>query len=303
MARMWIEKTVDNLGALIGRLVYRRSLLFSQSLESQPLGVVTKDTVAEISQFVEGQWQTAKATSPLGCFDAAYLVYRWHGFSTPTLLFIHGSGEQPHDFGRFSSNSFKSIFTEAFGEKLNLILLRAPFHEESQGEYMKALAHMQNYVGMLASTTALLHALAASLRIQGCPRVFGVGVSLGGWVVNLHRAYFGQFIDSYIPMIAGTRLDEVFGASCYRKLTAKSAWSRPQRLRDLLDFEEDFRSNQSKDCYPLLARYDQFVDFLTQKRGYEGMNLQVIEKGHFSAMQAANSLRLHIQNSIKELNR
>lgn len=304
MTTEWLENSIDKLGASLGGFVYRKNLLFNDSLESKPLGEVTRRTIAKVSSFPIREWHQVTANGPAGRFETAFLVYRWHDFSVPTLLFIHASGEQPHNFGRFSSNSFKSIFSEGFSEKLNkkvnLIALRAPFHESSQGEYIKALSQMKNYVGMLGSTTALLHALAHNLKEKGCPRVYGVGVSLGGWVVNLHRAYFGKLVDKYIPIMAGTRLDNVFGASCYRKLTAKSAWSRPERLRELLDFQEDFCSNKDQNCYPLLARYDQFVDFYTQKKGYEGMALEVIDKGHFTGMLSVKAFRHHIQRFVDD---
>lgn len=98
--------------------------------------------------------------------------------------------------------------------------------------------------------------------------------------------------------MAGTRLDAVFGSSCYRKLTAKSAWSRPERLKELLDFEEDFRFNMSQDCSLLLARYDEFVDYSTQKNGYEGMDIEVLNKGHFTGMLSVNAFRHHIQRFV-----
>ncbi len=289
---------IDRLGATLGGIVYRKDRLFGKSLESPPLREAVPETHTRAAAFDTGVWQQVTAKGPAGSLDAAYLVYRWQGFNVPSLLYIHGSGEQPHKFSRFSDNSFQKIFARDDKHEMNLILLMAPFHEGSQGEYIKKLGYLNNYVGMLATTTALLDALANRLQKEGCPAVYAAGFSLGGWVLNLHRAFYGTGINLYVPMCAGTKPSAVFVSSHYRKLTAAKALQHSELLEELLDFHKEFSANKTKDCYPLLFRYDRLIELKTQAQAYEGMELKIIDKGHFTGQQAAGAMREHILRSI-----
>ncbi|OEF97588.1 hypothetical protein [Desulfuribacillus alkaliarsenatis] len=290
---------LDRLGATIGAYVYRKNLFFSESINTKPIKEVIPNTDLDMESIEHGDWQKVTATSPIGQFNGKYLVYKWIGNDVPTICFIHGSGEQPYKFDYFSSNSFRKIFTKEFDIDANLILLMAPFHEGTQNDYIKALDSLENYVGMLATTTVILDALASRLRVDGLQgKIYAVGVSLGGWVVNLHRAYFRGKVDYYVPMIAGTRLHDVFTTSNYSKLTARKALDNVEVLKEILDFEEDFLDNKKNDCYPLLARYDRLVELDVQKNGYKGMELKIINKGHFTGMEAITEFRNHIKNVI-----
>ena len=292
------HRTIDSIGASLGALVYRRDRFFGRSADSIPLAEAVQGATVEVDGLDPGVWHQVSVDTPLGAFDAGYLVHQWRGIEAPTMLFVHGSGEQPHDFGRTSSNSFRKLFPSEFDADVNLILLQAPFHQGSQGEYIRALGDLSRYVGMLASATALVDALAQRLSAEGCPRVYAVGISLGGWVVNLHRAYLGRGIARYVPMVAGTRLHEVFVTSDYRRLVAEPARSNPALLEGVLCFEDDFRANRQDDCYPLLARYDSLVEYEVQRHGYEGMDLVVLDKGHFAVMEAIADLRDHVRRSL-----
>lgn len=292
---------IDKAGASLGALVYRNSRFFGTSLESETIRSAIGSTRVETAGFQPGIWQDVMAYGLDDQFQTAYLVHRWEGFHVPTLLYIHGSGEHPKDFGQFSDNSFRRIFaedTESFKKPLNLILLMAPFHAGSQHAYIHALGHLKNYVGMLASTTVLLETLASQLRQEGCPEVNAAGFSLGGWVVNLHRAFFGKHIDRYIPLCAGTRPEAVFLTSHYRKLTAESARKNPALLRASLNFEAEFRANKTPDCLPLLFRYDRLVELEEQLPGYQGLDVRIVDKGHFTGQQATGELRKHIFNAL-----
>ena len=292
---------IDKMGANIGSFVYRNSRLFGKSLQSEPIRTAIGAMQVESKDFQPGIWHDVTASGLDAQFQTAYFVYQWEGYHAPTLFYIHGSGEHPKDFSRFSDNSFHKIFsqnTELFGKPLNLILLMAPFHDGTQHAYIHALGHLKNYIGMLASTTALLDNLASRLRQEGCPLLYAAGFSLGGWVVNLHRAFYGKHITRYIPMCAGTRLEAVFLTSHYRKLTAKSAMSCADLLRDVLNFEAEFQANKTSDCMPLLFRYDRLVELEEQLPGYHGMNVHIIDKGHFTGQQAIDELRNHMLNAI-----
>ncbi len=298
MGKLNIHEIWDRVGATVGGFVYRKTPFFGESLEALPLRDVVGKTSAEVEDIKPGNWKTVKARGPAGVFSCSYLVYRWIWSELPTLIYIHGSGESPANFGRFSDNSFNKIFTRDFPLDINLVLIRAPFHEGSQAEYIKALGKLNNYVGMLASSVAVLDSLARHFREEGCSEVLGAGFSLGGWVLNLHRAFIGEGIDRYIPICAGTRPEEVFISSHYRKLVGEKARENPEVLKNVLNFEKEFKSNPKQDCFPLLFQYDLLTEMKTQAPAFAGMDLKVLKKGHFAGQQAINEMREHIIFSI-----
>jgi len=295
-----IHEILDKIGASVGGFVYRKTPFFGESLESLPFKETVDKTSVEIQSLKPGTWHNVKARGPAGNFPCNYLVYRWIGPEVPTLIYIHGSGESPDNFSRGSDNSFKKIFNRDFNLEINLVLIMAPFHEGSQGEYIKSLGKLGNYVGMLSSSAALLDALAKKLKKTGCPEVYGAGFSLGGWVLNLHRAFFSEGVDKYIPICAGTRPEEVFISSQYRKLAGKIARENPELLKDVLNFEEEFKSNPKQDCYPMLFLYDRLIEIETQRDGFSGMDLKILKKGHFTGQQAIREMRDHIISSVKK---
>ncbi len=289
---------LDALGAFVGSIVYHRRRLFRRSLDSPPLRTAVPGTTAHVESLEPGSWHEIRSDGEAGRFDAAYLVHRWIGPDRPGLIYIHGSGEQPRDFGRRADNSFRRITEAEFEVDANLLLVMAPFHEAGQGAYIDALGDLRNYVGMLATATALVDALAKRLRSEGAPAVFGAGFSLGGWVLNLHRAFHGTGFDRYVPICAGTKPHTIFVDSVYRGLVDPSARAERAHLEDVLGFETEFRANTADDCRPLLFRYDALVDIDVHLPSYAGMPVEVIDKGHFAGQQAIPALRSHIRRAI-----
>lgn len=282
------------------KLLLRGGGFFSRSLASPPLEAVVHDATVDLEALRAGNVEMVDAQTSVGAFRTAYRVVRWTGADAPTLIYHHGSGERPFETEWFSSNSVRRIFG-ADGEAIpaNLIVLRAPFHDRSSSAYVRAMGDLANFVGMLAASTALLETVTDRLERRGCPAVLASGISLGGWVVNLHRAVYGS-ADRYVPVFAGARLDELFLSSIYRKLAAESARTNPDVLRRVLDFEPAFRAVDADDCVPLLARYDRIIEFETQRPAYEDHDLAVLEKGHVTGSLATDDLRQHVRRAISE---
>ncbi len=278
-------------------LFVRNRGFFSRSLESPSIQEGVPNTVSTVGDLKPGTVQEVTATGPAGEFQAGYLVHHWEGSDVPTLLYHHGSGENPFGFSRFNSNSFRRLFSPASGFDANLIALRAPFHDRSPREYVRSMGELENFVGMLATSTALIQALTERLRDDGCPVILASGISLGGWVVNLHRAYYGS-LNRYVPIFAGARLDDLFVSSIYRKLASQSVQENPDKVAAALDFESDFTAVEGDDCDPLLARYDRIVEFESQSPCYAGLDLGVLEKGHVTGSLATDALRNHVQQSL-----
>jgi hypothetical protein len=150
-----------------------------------------------------------------------------------------------------------------------------------------------NFVGILATSATLIEALADRLRDTGCSVILVTGISLGDWAVNLHRAYYVG-VDRYVLVFAGAQLGVLFVSSIYRKLTADSARTNPEVLRNVLDFEDAFTSSDADDYDPMLARYNRIIEFETQRSAYERSGLVILDKEHVTGSLATDALRAHI---------
>src|SRR6056297_3201159 len=134
---------------------------FANGIDTEPIVEVAADaetTIPDVS--CAGEHEVTVAT-PVGEFEAAYMPWQWRGPEYPTLIFHHGSGERPFDFGRFSSNSFRRLFVASDRDvQANLVAVRAPFHDGSNRDYARAMGDASNFVGMLAASAALIEAVA-----------------------------------------------------------------------------------------------------------------------------------------------
>ena len=299
---------VDVATTRLSALLVGDAKVFAGSLDSPRIGdVVAGSRVPDLGgvDLDDPAVRSVDVETPVGTFEAAYRPWRWLGPEHPTLLYHHGSGEDPLDFGRFSSNSFRRLFDGgAFDVPVNLLALRAPFHDGSTRAYARAMGELSNFVGMVASSTALVEGLRAGLVEAGCPAVTVSGISLGGFVTNLHRAYledarFGA-ADRYVPMFAGAALGEMFVSSVYRWMTGELARSNADRLREVLDFVDAFHAVESGGCSPLLARYDRIAEYDRQLPSYAGMDVAVLEKGHVTGALATGSLRTHLRRRVAD---
>jgi predicted esterase YcpF (UPF0227 family) len=287
---MNLHAFLDHYTVLAGALVAGRRKFFSQSLESPIFSEILETTSLQLPEIRGEGIYEAPAETPVGVLDPAFYVAQWLGDDYPTLIYHHGNNERPFDFGVFSKNSFKHVVLaqrEQFAA--NLIALRAPYHQ-SLTHYMGQITHLVNFAAMLAVSVQMMEALQVRIREQGSASVMVTGISLGGWVTNLHRAFYNS-ADLYAPMLAGAALDEVFTTSAYRRLTGELALSKPEQVRHVLNFEAQFASVNTDNVFPLLARHDQIIVYNRQKQCYGERSMTVLEKGHTTAALAYGSLR------------
>jgi hypothetical protein len=224
-------------------------------------------------------------------------VARWKGAGRPTLIYLQGSGERPFDDTRPSRNSFKAIVLDAEPEwDANLVVVRAPFHAGSQRAYARAMGHLANFTAMLAGMVVLTEHLVTALRGSGARTVI-TGVSLGGWATNLHAALFGS-ASTYLPVMAGTALDDLFLCSSYRWLTGAAAREQPDRLRAVLNFQSEFQSAPGERVFPLLGRHDRYIRHHIQGPSYGGLPVTTMERGHVTAMASPSPIREHLRRHV-----
>jgi hypothetical protein len=238
------------------------------------------------------------ADSLAGKLDPAFMITQWKGAGYPTILYHHGNNERPFDMGAASKNSFKNIFLNGKTPfPANLIALRAPFHTDLR-VYMHEVRRLDRFAAMLAASVRLIEALLPVVRARTGSPVIVAGTSLGGWVTNLHKAYFDT-ADGYVPMLAGAALDDVFTHSIYQKLSGENVRQHPQTVAAVLNFEADFSARPLENVHPLLGRFDSIIAFERQKACYGEYPLRVLEKGHTTSAMAFGDLRQHVLASMQ----
>ncbi|MFW5963827.1 MAG: hypothetical protein ACOCQM_03095, partial [Natronomonas sp.] len=97
----------------LGALLARDVRFFSRSVEAPPLVDVASNVEVAVDDITSAGQRAVAVGTPLGTFEAAYMPWQWRGPAFPTLIYHHGSGERPFDFGRFSSNSVRRLFLGA----------------------------------------------------------------------------------------------------------------------------------------------------------------------------------------------
>jgi pimeloyl-ACP methyl ester carboxylesterase len=211
----------DHATAVAGSLLTGGGRLFADSVESPPVGVMIEHVAVGVPTLDgEGTYELT-AETPVGTLDTAVVVAQWVDPSAPTIVYHHGSGESPLADGRFATNTFRDVFLDGgevvdeFDGEVNLVAIRAPYHDLSTREYARALRDLERFVAMLAISVAVVDEVVTQLAGSGPVSV--AGISLGGWVTTLHRTYRNT-ATGYVPLLAGGRLGDLFVNSGYRRM-------------------------------------------------------------------------------------
>ena len=278
---------LDNLTISLSALFLSKSKFFNDNIESPTFREHLQQIHLELPDVRREGMFELKAETAAGVLNPAVKIAQWLGDNFPFIIFHHGSGENPFD------GSFKKIFPLKKREfRANLIVIRAPYNKSRQ-EYISGVADLSNFTAMLSVSIVLIEQLIKQYRAGSNAEIIITGISLGGWVANLHHTYFNS-ADIYKPLMAGAGLAEVFLNSSYKKLTSSLALKNPEKIRRILNFEEDFSAVDNGNVFPLLGLYDQFIRYERQKHCYAANRITVMKKGHITGAMAFNVLRHHI---------
>ena len=284
---------LDNFTISLSALFLPKSKFFRESIESPTFSEHLQGInlqLPEIQQ--EGQYEV-NAETLIGDLNPAFRIAQWKGKEYPTIIYHHGSGENPYD------RSFNSIFpVTKMDIPANLIVIRAPFNCSAK-EYMNSIKELSSFVAMLSVSVKLIEQLISYSREKGTSCVVISGISLGGWVTNLHHTYYNS-ADYYKPLMAGAGLAEVFLNSVYKNLTSSLAKENPDQVRKILNFDDDFAKMNNSNVFPLLGQYDQIIRFERQKQCYDKRLITVLERGHITGALAFEKLRRHILEKPEE---
>mgnify|MGYP006278059771 FL=1 len=289
---------IDRLTVILASIFAGRNKFFSRSMESPSLEDLLENISIPLRSLRNGITEFS-VEAPAGETGPALYVHRFIDCRHPTVIYHHGSGEKPFDFGRLSKNTFRDIFmrSDEFHD-INLISLRAPFHDGGSRHYARKMTRLSNFTAMLCVSTVIVQSLVKLLHEEGCGNVTVCGTSLGGWVTTLHKAYMDS-ADTYIPIMAGASLDDLFIGSSYSRLTGRRALEDPEKLKAVLDYSEKLSERDLSSVFPLLALHDQYIRYDVQRPCYGERYVTDLDKGHVTALLAVDDIRAHILSVLK----
>lgn len=290
----------DKYSVVMAALLLKRHTWFNKSIKSSTFDEQLDSIKLTIPEFKEAGYYEVEGTYPGGTIDPAFHVVQFLGWDKPTLIYHHGNNEQPFNYGPVAKNTFKTVILANKDHfDANIINIRAPFHNDGMRQYLEKIGYLSEFTAMLSASVKLVEQLVGILRSKGTGEVVVTGVSLGGWVTNLHRSYYNS-ADTYVPMFAGAALDELFLTSYYRKLASSLVGSNPEEITRILNFEKQFKSRRKNNVFPLLARYDQIIEYERQKQCYnESTPITIIDKGHITGALASDLLSKHVLSAMK----
>lgn len=234
-----------------------------------------------------------KASTPEGVLHPAVHVLQWKGADAPVIIYHHWSAEHPVD------HSCRKIFlNRSYPFNANIILVQAAYHD-APDSFLECKGSLSSFVTMVMTSVAVIEALVQQFAAKKNVPVYVCGVKLGGWVTNLHHAFYNS-AKAYIPVMAGAGFGDIFINSCFSSCVASSALRNEKTIRRVLNFDDLFMARGSHvNVYPLLAKFDRISDFYRQKTCYGDLPIAVMMKGHCTGATAWKTIRTHILRSIE----
>jgi hypothetical protein len=263
---------------------------FRESLESGHISDYVKRTEIDVPYPEnEGEVKLSGYCGDIPIYPA-YKVLQWHGPESPAIIFTHGSGDFPY------YKRLQKIFPKKNRPaELNLIATNIPFNSKNKMEYIKAVGNLENFTMLLSATAVLVEELVCRLRSGGSSCISISGISLGGWITNIHKTYFDS-ADEYRPIFAGAAPEHLFTDSIYRNMASSKVNDEPEAIEKAINFEDDFAKRDNKNVYPLMARFDQYIVFAHQSKIYREKNITTIDYGHVSGTMQRKILAEHINS-------
>lgn len=290
---------LDNITASIGALISGKKKFFAGNLNSLSFEEHVAAIQLKFPQITgEGIYEVSSETL-VGRLDPAFRIAQWKGMDFPTIIYHHGNNERPFDFNKSAKNTFYSIFINTQDRvDANLIVARSPFHNSSLKNYQEKMLDLSNFMAMIATSVRLNEEIINELKRGTIKPIITSGISLGGWISNLHHGIYNTST-VYAPLLAGAFLGELFLTSKYRKMTSDHALKNPVIIRRLLNFDGLFKRHNTQNVFPLLSKFDQFIEYDVQKETYKGYSLKTIDCGHITGALNKNELRGHLLSVLE----
>ena len=283
--------TMDRLSIGTGTLYGDKIRFFREGLDSESLLDITRDLVMEFTgPTEEGEYHIpVRFRSEEGI--ARYSLLNWAGGTQPALSVDHGGGETNY------TARLRKILSGPIRSRINILAVSIP-HNRNMKEYIHGIGSLGRFAFLLASSARLIESLGLWLREQGTGKIVASGISLGGWITNLHFSLYSS-LDEYRPIFAGAAVEHLFTDTVYRKMASPEAQGSPEILRKVLNFEAPFQARDRQKVFPLMARYDQFIELERQSRIYLPEQITVLDKGHITGAMDVKSLKEHLLRGLE----
>ncbi len=287
---MGLYEFVDNLSMSIGSTLIRKKY-FSKEVESRKIKDWFNYVKLEIPEINGEGYYPIKVQYDGVTNEAAFRIEQWKGIQYPTIIYHHGAAEGGYDysFNRTLAKNKSNI-------KANLIAIQALFNHNNK-EFLESISCLSNYTLMVAASTLIVENLTNQIRRISNNKIIVTGTSLGGFVTNLHFAYYNT-ADYYKPLLSGARIGDVFINSAYSKVTSANGKMNPDKLRYALNFEDDIRKMEQKNLFPLMAKHDQIIKYDLQSLDFNPRQVSLIPFGHATGATKFKLLRQHILKGI-----
>lgn len=287
-----IHEGIDRISTGTGSLYGEKVRFFREGIESPPLIEIPAALEMNFSGFTEeGEYLIPVSFGRLEGIARYSLIHR-AGPHKPSLIFHHGSGETNY------TSRIRRILPETFLSGINLIALSIPWNRNMK-EYVYGIGSLERFAFLLASSVLLMEFLGRGLRDMGSGKIVASGISLGGWITNLHYSIYDS-LDEYRPIFAGAALDHLFTDTVYRSMISREAGEHPEVLRQVLNFEDLFRLRDPRHVFPLLARFDQYIKLERQRGIYLEEQISILEKGHITGAMDRKALRKHLLHGLEQ---
>ncbi len=223
-----------------------------------------------------------------------------HRSDAPRLVVTHhGNNERAFDLGRRAKNSLNRALLQDPPDA-SIVLIRAAHHDGPLRDYLDAAGELSSWMAMLAGSVLTVEALVQQQGRDVGRATLVTGISLGGWVANLHRAFYGT-ADRYVPMLAGARLGRQMVDSSYRHMLSHRVRPDAEVIRERLDFDDVFGAVTTPNVAPLLARRDAYCRAEEQADVYSDEAVSWLDTGHIGASLAGAELRRHVATQLAGL--
>lgn len=282
---------LDEFAMSMGSAAAKKYKYFRKSVESKRVCDLLKEMSVDVPKINGEGYYTVDIVVEGKTEEAAFKVAQWKGNEYPTIIYHHGAAEGSYDF------SFNRILAKKKSNiQANLIGIQALFNHSNK-EFMESIAYLSNYMEMLAGSVLLIEGLIEQIRQTSDQKIVVTGTSLGGFVTNLHFAYYNT-ADLYKPMLAGARIGDVFVDSAYSKMTSDNGKANAETLHDVLDFWNDVRNKNQDNLFVLLAKYDQLIKYDVHRVDFDAEHVTIIPYGHSTGATKFKRLREHVLSGL-----
>ncbi len=290
--------TLDRLAVAPGVLGGERLRYFRRAADGPPWAQHLTHPVPVLPSLRLGEPTEVTVRTLAGDLSVGLLLA--HRSDAPRLVVTHhGNNERAFDLGRRAKNSLNRALLEDPPDA-SIVLIRAAHHDGPLRDYLDAAGELSSWMAMLAASVLTVEALVQQQGRDAGRATLVTGISLGGWVANLHRAFHGT-ADRYVPMLAGARLGHQMVDSSYRHMLSHRARPDAEAIREQLDFDEVFRAVATRDVAPLLARRDAYCRAVDQADVYPEEAVSWLDTGHIGTALAGAELRRHVVTQLARL--